>query len=340
MNSKPVILFRADGNSQIGLGHVMRCLALAEMLGSDYDYQFAIVEPSTAVAALITAKGIRVIALPTSAIDDFREFINADTVVVLDGYAFDTAFQLLVREQAKRLVYIDDLVAGHQVADVVINHAGGVTTEEYEAEPYTQFVLGSRYALLRTAFFIPFTPAPTEGPIFISLGGADPSHTSVRVLNGILTYFNRLNQQWRIHMIVGPLQANRPELEALQSQFRHLHLLSNLTAEQMAAELTKCQLAITACSTVAYEVCSVGRPLIAIQTADNQARIASFLAGNSMASVFSMDTLSTANMDLNFEVGVSATYFHARRTMVQHQRRLFDGRSPERFRALFKHLCN
>ncbi|GAB3540717.1 UDP-2,4-diacetamido-2,4,6-trideoxy-beta-L-altropyranose hydrolase [Spirosoma fluminis] len=333
------VFFRADGNPQIGLGHIMRCLALAEMLGSNYERRFAIVHPSQAVVKLVEEKGLTVVPLASNELADFLSNLDSETVAVLDGYNFDESYQRAVRSNAKTLVYIDDLVSGHQVADLVINHAGGLTPKDYQAEVHTQFFLGPRYALLRPAFFAPPTPVPTEGPIFISLGGADPSHTSLSVLKGLRSYFDRIQQEWRIHIVVGPLQSNRPAIEALQSQFKHLHLLSNLTADQMVAELTKCQLAITSCSTVAYEVCSIGRPLIAIQTADNQVRLASFLVDNGLANVyandFPLDGLSTG-----IEIGTSSEYEDVRQLIVRNQRRYFDGRSPERFRALFDRLCS
>ncbi|GAB3491566.1 UDP-2,4-diacetamido-2,4,6-trideoxy-beta-L-altropyranose hydrolase [Spirosoma knui] len=333
------ILFRADGSPQIGLGHIMRCLALAEMLGSDYERRFAIVRPSQAVVELVEEKGLMVIPLDSNEVAAFLPSLDLETIVVLDGYDFNESYQRAVRAKAKKLVYIDDLVSSHQVADIVINHAGSLTPEDYQAEVYTQFLLGPRYALLRPAFFIPPTPVPPEGPIFISLGGADPSNTSLRVLNGLRRYFDQIRQEWRIHIVVGPLQSNRPAVEALQSQFKHLHILSNLTADQMVAELLKCQLAITSCSTVAYEVCSIGRPLIAIETADNQARISSFLVNNSLANVCP-STISLDDIAGNIGIGTSAEYANVRQLIVKNQRRYFDGRSPERFRALFDRLCS
>lgn len=336
-NSKRSVLFRADGNPQIGLGHVMRCLALAEMLGPDYNRRFAIVQPASAVVKLIEEKGVETVWMETS--NDLFVVVDNDEVVVLDGYNFDVDFQRAVRERAKALVFIDDLVRGHQVADVVINHAGALTPNDYQAEAYTQFFLGPNYAMLRPAFFQSSTPTPTEGPIFVSLGGADPSNTSSKVLNSLRDLFKQANQEWRIHIVVGPLQANRPAIEALQSQFKHLHLLSNLTAEQMVAELTKCQLAITACSTVAYEVCSIGRPLIAIQTANNQTNLAFFLMGRNLANVV-LSGMPINDIHRGFQMGTSMKFSEARQGMIDNQHRFFDGRSPERFRALFTRLCS
>jgi len=334
-NTTRSVLFRADGNPQIGLGHVMRCLALAEMLGPTYNRRFAIVQPAPAVVKLIEEKGVETVWLANS--DDLFTVVNSDEVLVLDGYAFDNQYQLICRDMARALVYIDDLVTGHQVADVVINHAGGLTANDFQAEPYTQFFLGPLYAMLRPAFFAPKTPIPLEGPIFVSLGGADPSNTTLQVLEGLLVCFGLLKQEWRVHVVVGPMQQNRPAIEALQPQFKHLHLLSNLTGEQMVAELTKCQLAITACSTVAYEVCSIGRPLIAIQTADNQTGLATFLTEKSLAEVLPASA-SVHDMAHAFHQGLCRDILGYWSLLVKNQRRFFDGQSPERFRALFNRL--
>jgi UDP-2,4-diacetamido-2,4,6-trideoxy-beta-L-altropyranose hydrolase len=337
-NPQPSVLFRADGNAQIGLGHVMRCLALAEMLGPAYKRRFALVQPAPTVVRLIEEKGVAVIPLQSTDLDEFLSVIETDEVVVLDGYSFTTDFQRAVRQGARALVYIDDLVAGHQVADVVVNHAGNITEYDYRAEPYTQFLLGPHYALLRLPFFAPKTPVPHEGPIFVSLGGADPSNTTLRVLEGLLLCFQTLKQEWRVHVVVGPMQQNRPAIEALQSSFKYLKILSNLTAEQMVAELTKCQLAVTACSTVAYEVCSIGRPLIAIQTADNQERIARFLMAKHLAEVF-QNSLSVQELAEAIDTGLHYNILPpANASQVTNQHAYFDSRSPERFRALFNRL--
>ena len=68
------IIFRADGNSEIGLGHIMRCLALAEMLEGDFDMSFAIQNPDEKIEKLIHETGINiVIKLPQ--VSDYQEDI-------------------------------------------------------------------------------------------------------------------------------------------------------------------------------------------------------------------------------------------------------------------------
>jgi spore coat polysaccharide biosynthesis predicted glycosyltransferase SpsG len=46
LNNKQVII-RADGNSEIGYGHIFRCLALAQMLNEDFECWFYSQNPPT-----------------------------------------------------------------------------------------------------------------------------------------------------------------------------------------------------------------------------------------------------------------------------------------------------
>ena len=338
------LIFRTDGNAQIGMGHVMRCLALADMLKGEFSMKFAITDPTPAVRALIETTGLTVIPLPDS-VDKaaFWGAIHHNDIVVLDGYSFDETFQRAVRVRVKKLVFIDDLIKGHQVADLVINHAGGITETQYNAAPYTQVYLGPHYALLRPEFFRPegFGPTPAEGPIFVSLGGADPNNTSLTVLEAI----RQVDATLPVHIVLGPFHPNRASIESFKNQLPNLTILQNLTAAQMVDELQQCSLAITACSTIAYEVCAINRPLIAVVTADNQAQIAQFLSDEKLAVSVNFPTLLTRTipvigLDKMLRLSIQSFQFSPETVneTLANQRRFFDGQSPERFRVLFQQL--
>ena len=338
------ILFRADGNAQIGLGHVMRCLALANMLQDDFSMRFALIEPSSEVRALVEKAGVAVVELPKlDSKTAFLAYIQPDDIVVLDGYAFDEAFQRLVRERAKKLVFIDDLAEGHQVADVVINHAGGVTEADYDAESYTQFCLGPHYALLRPEFLKPggFGEPPADGPIFISFGGSDAGNVSLMALKAI----QQVDADLPVHLILGPFHPGRAAIDAFQPQLPNLTIRQNLTAAQMVDALQQCSLAITACSTIAYEVCAINRPLITVVTADNQARLAQFLSEEKLALSVNFPTLLTRltpviSLETMLKLAIQGFQFSPDTVTdsLASQRRFFDGHSPERLRALFADL--
>ncbi len=338
------ILFRADGNAQIGLGHIMRCLALANMLNGQFSMRFAIVEPTPDVSALLEAAGLAVVPLSLSSQESaFINSIESDELVVLDGYSFDESFQNHIRSKARKLVLIDDLVTGHYAADVVINHAGGITPDDYDAESDTSFYLGPHYALLRPEFLKPegFGPPPADGPIFVSLGGADPQNTSLTVLEAI----QQVDPLLPTRIVLGPFHPDRAAIEAFQSHLPNLTILQNLTASQMVTELAQCNLAIASCSTIAYEVCAVNRPLIAVVTADNQDRLAQFLAEEKLALSVNFPTLLTRLtpvivLDKMLKLAIQSFQFSPETVTntLTNQRQFFDGRSPERFQELFSRL--
>ena len=183
------VIFRADGSDRIGLGHLIRSQALAEMLADDFDCVFALAEAPAVIAEELASR-FSVYWLPPAAayplVAASQQQEEAPTplaaqqqagkaspaaaatqqqqaaalaalasphdIIVLDGYPFDTAYQQVLRERGCKLVSIDDIHAYPFVVDAIINTAGGVRPMHYQALPGTRFCLGLRYALLRRPF--------------------------------------------------------------------------------------------------------------------------------------------------------------------------------------------
>lgn len=339
MTQRPRLIFRADGSAQLGLGHVMRCLALADMLGNGYDRHLAITQPTPAVTAIIEKAGVNVMTLSSPDLDVFLAHVKSTDTLILDGYDFGRDYQLACRSAAWALVYIDDLCQPDPVANVVVNHAGGISRSDYYGDKpvvhrESSLLLGPAYALLRTAFLNPdgFEKTPTDGPILVSLGGADPQNVSSMVLD-VIRQSAITNS---VNLVIGPLYAHKSALEERAAALPNVQIVSNLSASQMVQQVRACRLAIVSCSTVAYEVCAVGRPFIGIQTADNQMRLRAF---------FDQQKLAVATLDsAASEKALSAAIQRALElpadaySVAQHTH--FDGRSPERFRELFIRLCS
>ncbi len=319
------IVFRADGNPQLGLGHVMRCLALADILGPDYDRRFAIVQPAPDVARLIDKKGVTVVALPSDNIADFLSIIEPDEVVVLDSYSIAEAGQRAIRERARKLVFIDDLVSGRQVADVVINHAGDLSVSDYDCEPYTLLGLGPKYALVNPAFVSRPQPKP-DAPVFINLGGADPLNLTHELVTGLLN-----ESDHRLTVVLGAANPHQATFAGFPAD--RVKLLTNLSAKQMARAISGCRVAVVACSTISYEICTVGRSFVAIQHADNQLPLASFLKNHRLALDVMTHPINIGQLLKTLEKGRFTT-------SVFNQRLFFDGKAPERFQALFGQLTD
>lgn len=314
----------------------MRCLALAEMLGDGFERRLAIVDPDAVLVTMLADKRITVVPLLTNDVAEFSTSIEPDEVVVLDGYSFDEAYQRTLKRRVTTLVFIDDFCDGYQVADVIINHTGGITEYDYQAEPYTQFFLGPRYALLRPPFFGIFGPTPEDGAVFVSMGGADPQNVSLQVLESLRVAFRMHGKAFPVRLVLGLFHPNRPVIEAFAQTMPELTILSNLSAQQMADELKQCRLAITACSTVAYEACASGRPLIAIQTAENQSGLARFFTEHSIIGGIMKASQIISELPVSILIQLTEIDFPP----VEFRRRHFDKQTPQRFRHIFARLCS
>src|SRR5687768_17599482 len=106
------IVFRADGNNHLGLGHIVRSLALVEMLNNHFTCVFFTVEPSTEIKEMIS-DSCQLQLLPiyrslTEEITNVKKKLKNTDIVVLDGYHFDEQYQREIRSLVHKLVAIDD----------------------------------------------------------------------------------------------------------------------------------------------------------------------------------------------------------------------------------------
>ena len=128
---KQNIIIRVDGGVYTGMGHITRCIAIAEILKKKFNVIFAIQNPDKHIIQTIRPVTKAIIALPktknfnTDQVN-FVRHLNNDDIVILDGYNFKTGYQKAIKNKGCKLVCIDDLHAWHHVADVIINHAEGI----------------------------------------------------------------------------------------------------------------------------------------------------------------------------------------------------------------------
>lgn len=328
------IIFRADGNSRIGLGHVTRSLALAHMLRDEFECIFAIQAPDKAVKDQILSTCHGIIVLPACLASEERfqheleAYISEEEIVVLDGYTFGTPYQQNIKNRGAVLVCIDDIYQYPFVADVVINQAGGVDASQYRTAPFTKLYLGPAYALLRAPFLEGFEKTEQEDSfplhIFLCMGGADPDNHTLRIAQEL----QQLNPEAILEIVVGSAYKHQVNLNTwLQKSLQH-QIHTNLSAEAMRDLMSGCKAAITSASGVAYEYAAVGGALFIVQTADNQTALYQYLLKSGMAKAYA------AMAEVLDEGSLSTTI----KELQQKQRQIFDGQSPARLREIFSNL--
>jgi len=327
---KPIVWFRADGNTTIGLGHVIRSLSLVEMLLPSFDCRFIIRAPFESLKHQIETV-CHIVVLPDTPSSDTIEaemicnfYFKKEDIVVLDGYHFTTDYQQIIKQKGCQLVCIDDIYTYPFLADVIINHAGNIQPSHYQATTKTKFYLGLKYALLRS----PFRKAAqqkaflkrTNRNIFVCLGGADPNNDTQKVLEiifqaqGIDTYY----------VVIGSAYKHHSSLDRfLALSGKAIKLLQNINAEEMLQTMQECAVAVCSPSTVAYEYLSVGGILYLYQTADNQKDVYSYFVASGLAFTLS-----------EFPV----TAIEKITTSTNAQQLYLDGQQAKRFEAVFHDL--
>jgi UDP-2,4-diacetamido-2,4,6-trideoxy-beta-L-altropyranose hydrolase len=287
MSQKSKVYFRADGNSKMGLGHVIRSLALVEMINEDFECHFMIRNPLPTLIDQINEVCKSIIILEDT-LDDIKEAIwicnnhlSGDEIVVLDGYHFITEYQQLIKDKGCKLVCIDDIHAYHFVADVVVNQIGGIKPEHYSAEAYTKFYLGLEFSLLRKPFLEfdsgkKVTYPPTN--IFICLGGADPLNLSAKVVEMALN----ISFVKKVDVVLGAgTKINLGKLTNIEKKVLRGH--RNLSATQMKTLIRESDAAIVPASTIAIEVYSLKVPMLVGFFVDNQSAPYNYWIKNNLA---------------------------------------------------------
>jgi UDP-2,4-diacetamido-2,4,6-trideoxy-beta-L-altropyranose hydrolase len=333
------ILIRADAGAEMGTGHVMRCLALAQAWQDQGgEVVFAVAQAPPALESRLLAEGMEVVRLaaPPGSAEDARETAvlarerGAEWLVV-DGYQFGGNYQHLVKEAGLALLFVDDYGhAEHYWADLVLNQNPTAQEEFYlRREPYTRLLLGTRYALLRREF-LQWRKLRREIPgvarkILVTLGGGDPDNVTAQVLQAL----GEVNVDG-LEAVVVAGGAN-PYLEQMETAIKSLLFPGRLiiNATNMPELMAWADVGITGGGSTCWEAAFLGLPCLVIVLADNQRPIAEKL--HELKSVINLGGhRNLNNASLTKSIYQLLDSVDLRREMYSTCRELLDGEGTDR----------
>lgn len=332
------LIFRADGDSNIGLGHLYRLFSLVEMLKANFDFVF-VTNTSSVCSVIPSEYTVKLIPENISFLEEPKwlseHFQPTDHLIISDGYHFTSIYQQHLKTLGFKTVYIDDLAQEHQYADIVINHSPSLLPSAYQKEDYTKLALGTNYALLRPAFLEHSKSKRKIAQIqdvFLCFGGADPSNFTGKLIQ-VLSSFSTVE---RIHVLKGA--ANKHEFSSKRKN-QIVHVYQNLNENEISELMSTCHLAIVPSSTILYELCSVNIPIISGYFVDNQINIYKGFLENS--AIFGIKDFRNYNVeDLTLKVKpVLESGFKFYSEMMDNQARMFDTKVSQRITELINSLC-
>lgn len=267
---RPKLFFRVDGSTQIGLGHLVRCQALAAMLSDIFEINFY-----CKLIPDVIQKQIRDSDFNITLIDDEKQFfdkLKLDHIVVIDGYQFDKEYQKKVKKRCKSLVCIDDLVNDFSYADVIINQSPGIHETDYQVTDSTIIATGPEFAMLRPSFLNKekkFAEPGQRNSLLICFGGSDVKNHTERVLNEAIHF----NQFEKITIITGIAYQNENKLLDKYGGTKGVVFFHNVDEKKMAELMVESDVAIVPASGILYEAFATKNIIISGMYVDNQSRI-------------------------------------------------------------------
>ena len=284
------LLVRVDAGVEMGSGHVMRCLALAQAWQRrGGQATFLSCCPFAGLRSRIRAAGADLIALaqpdadPQRLADLLRDVCErlpsrereSPIWAALDGYHFDFACQQAVRAAGCRLLVVDDYAhAGRYQADLLLNQNAEAERIDYLYYEGTVLLLGSTYALLRPEFHV-YRDWRRESPplaqnVLVACGGTDPASATLRILEAVELLADR---PLRVRAVVGSGNRRVESLQRIAARSGgRMEVLVDV--EQMAEQMAWADVAVSAAGTTCWELAFMQLPALLATIAANQEPLA------------------------------------------------------------------
>jgi UDP-2,4-diacetamido-2,4,6-trideoxy-beta-L-altropyranose hydrolase len=301
MDNKLVVI-RTDASLQIGSGHVMRCLTLAEALWkSGAEVQFVCRGHSGNLIELIRQKEFIVhdLLVPenfesacvsennleneyeswlgTSQEQDAQETItviqkNNPEWLIVDHYAMGQAWESQLRPHVRNIMVIDDLANRSHDCDLLLDQnyfQDGDSRYNGLVPPTCTKLLGPQFALIRPEFAEARKHVkPRTGKVqrvFVFFGGSDPDNITGKALETLsFPEFSRLD----VDVVIGSYNSLHAKI-AKQVEMRPSTSL-HVQIENMAELMAQADLSLGAGGATTWERLCLGLPSLVVTIAKNQ----------------------------------------------------------------------
>ncbi|MGO8998598.1 MAG: UDP-2,4-diacetamido-2,4,6-trideoxy-beta-L-altropyranose hydrolase [Polyangiaceae bacterium] len=326
------LVVRADAGPTTGVGHVMRCLALAHAFVTSGGPVTFVTACSVASVRRRIAEIARLVDVP-AAYPDPRDAECLATVLtaspgarlVVDGYHLDSSYQRRFRDMAGVLLVVDDYAhLPSYSADLIVNP--NIDADAARYPPDARLLLGPTYAMLRPEF-APFIgrARPTAArvrKVLVTFGGGDTTDVT-RIACEALAALGDVDLHARV--VVGAESTALTKIA--RASTTRIELMG--PTDEMPALMAWADMAVCAGGVTCWELALLGVPAVAVCLADNQRGNVNGLArAGVIRSVGDVDALTSESLASALRDLMDGVL--EREEMGRRGRELIDGRGAER----------
>lgn len=299
------VAFRVDASIEIGAGHVMRCLTLADALSEIGATCLFICRAHPGnLLTTVSQRGYQVVELPAACqlgevgnrIAEVRNgcekwlgaewSTDADQTLsalpkkkidwlVVDHYAIDARWERRIAKGCKRILIVDDLANREHHCNLLVDQNLGRSCSDYDGlvNQECTVLVGTGYAMIRPEFAKLRTYSlrrrdpPSLKHLLVAMGGMDKDNVTSKVLTALRNSF--LPVDLRISVVIGSRAPSLGQVYFYAKQLpSEVQVLVDVT--DMAQLIGECDLAIGAAGSSSWERCTLGLPTIILVLAKNQ----------------------------------------------------------------------
>ena len=340
------LFIRVDSSPEIGIGHMMRCLTLAQELKNNFDkIIFLTQKDSGNFIGTIMKNEFEVIFIPTTNNDPniIKNLITAysenKNFLLIDHYDIDTDFESSLKNIFERIFVIDDLANRKHDCDLLIdqNYYRDLN-QRYEKliQNDTITLLGPKYAIIRPEFRKINKKTIKKNSqikkILVSFGGSDPTNECKKVLDALCSIEN---SKFEIIVAAGIYNHKFEQLKKLYEKYSNIKIYSHVN--DLSRLMLNSDLFIGAGGTTTWERFYMGLPSIVTIISDDQKESIEFLSdmghvinlglAKNVTSKTYVQTLQKPNSDLIYNMSL-------------HNQKLVDGNGSNRIKKQIIELIN
>lgn len=280
--------FLVNGNELIGLGHIKRCLILAEeaKINGITSYFFS-TKNSTKANAIIANEGYELIKLQeqpssesiTNEVRSKAGFQKSLLIIDTDELLYrQFEFQNKLLKAGVLLMHIAVDNNGKFLSNYLLNQNIIARSLQYDSEEYTKKMLGLNYFIFDEQAR---TIQPKENLIekdryslLVSFGGADPLNLTSKVLSILYRLSHRLS---KVYVIVGMLNVNLSEIKTIAKKSGiDMEIIYNTT--EMYDYMRSVDIALCSMGLTFWELALHNVPCISLSGSVREEKVLDYLA--------------------------------------------------------------
>lgn len=261
------VVFRCDAGTEFGLGHLSRCMVLANsLLRKGVSTRFVIHGPESIYKKII--RGGHQIHILNNAINDYEDpsqWIDNAKFALLDSPKISEDYVKKIASIAKVGFFDDDIARDYDV-DLIINNHLWANISDYTKKYRSRYLLlGSKFNTVDPDFF---NKVQERHCLLLTMGGEDPHNVTSLIIRELA----KIKIDMPIVIIVGP---SHPRPDDVTNDVKKYLPLAKLyySPDSLVSFMKIAHIAITAGGTTCYELAASKIPFAVFALEQSQIKL-------------------------------------------------------------------